>query len=1163
MITVICEKCGSRHQVAGAALPATGKPFKCPNCKHTFMARPEAKREPELDDLSALAEPLGSDDEPDLLAPKAGKFEIADLPTPKKSSREIVDLPAPRAPREIIDLPAPKRGADLPDLLAPVGPTSKRGLDLPVPVGPVPTKGGIDLPTPVGPYPSRGAGLPAPVGPVPTKGIGLPAPVGPVPTKGIDLPAPVGPVPTQGIDLPAPKGFFDDLPQSKVSPRAAMPSAGVPSLDDLDLVPAGGPPEMGMPALELDSPLPPPQGSSFQMGALDLDGGNDGGVSPELSLPPMGEPPPEEDMGGVVSFGKPSMAQTAEVVDRPPPRPSSDEELDVAEGPRRGTLSDGSAVARATDLGRAAKLQKEKVERTPQQARRRKILVSSIVGGLVLVGVAGFAFVRMQAQQQQERTIAKSLLEGREFMASDDPTHWDAAVKACDKALALDKKQADALGLKAQALLASVIDDGRNEKKRTDQADDVLSDAARAGVHGAEIEKGTALRAVMDGKADEARKALAALSQKDRADKNLPLYQGWAELEGQNPAAAKDYFGRALQLAPNRVPALYGLGLAHLAAGPAEYGQAKAKFLEVLKTRSSHIGARVGLVEMDKHDRAGKREKSIAEIIHSKEAEQGHPRQVSRAWSLYADEALAFGRIDEAADRYAEAFRLDRRNIDAEIGKAVTAMEQGKLPEARSRVEGVLKQQPSNVKALVAAARLSLLESKVSEAHDYIDRAVKAKADHPEVQLWLGHVLQVDPVGAGVAGAEEAYKKAISLDPERFEPYIALSRLLLAQGRNPEGVKVLEPVEKAAAGDAILANTLGVAYLGAGDAQKAETWFKSATQTDPKNVDARANLGNALEAQGNLPAAIVELEAAHRMAIQREDVILRLAVAYEKAKRVDDGERLYGELLKPRDGSKPPSLAARAAAGRFYARRGSTAQAATLGESILAEDPRYPAGLFLRGVALLAEDKASDAQKHFQDAIALDPQPQYYDGLGRAHEKQRVLEDAVNAYDIAIKRDPSYVAPRVGKARVYMSRRDFKGAMPDLQEAVRLEPENPEIHARIGECLKELKKNKEAVEWLQKAIALDGRYARAYFLLGDVLYDDNKADAAAANLKRFIDLSTPDDPARPYAYYVLGRTHAQLRNKAAMCQTFKEFMEVAEKTDPRRDEVKRYLLPCP
>src|SRR5262249_39684425 len=148
-----------------------------------------------------------------------------------------------------------------------------------------------------------------------------------------------------------------------------------------------------------------------------------------------------------------------------------------------------------------------------------------------------------------------------------------------------------------------------------------------------------------------------------------------------------------------------------------------------------------------------------------------------------------------------------------------------------------------------------------------------------------------------------------------------------------------------------------------------------------------------------LPEATAEWARAYAAAPKREDVALSLAGVYEKGRNYDSADRIYASLLST-DGGNVPTARALAAAGRYNARRGHPGLAKRQGAALAALDPGNPAAVFLQGWVAFNENRLIEAEKSYHDAIALDPQAQYWDALGRLQEKRsNGLGDAQTAYE--------------------------------------------------------------------------------------------------------------------------------------------------------------------
>ena len=104
--------------------------------------------------------------------------------------------------------------------------------------------------------------------------------------------------------------------------------------------------------------------------------------------------------------------------------------------------------------------------------------------------------------------------------------------------------------------------------------------------------------------------------------------------------------------------------------------------------------------------------------------------------------------------------------------------------------------------------------------------------------------------------AQEAYHRALSLDPEHLAARINLGRLLHEAGRLPDAERVYRDGVARAGEDAVLWFNLGVLLEDMGRRDEAVAAYESALRADPRFADCHYNLALAYEAAGNARGAI-------------------------------------------------------------------------------------------------------------------------------------------------------------------------------------------------------------------------------------------------------------------------------------------------------------------
>src|SRR6185503_15660064 len=109
--------------------------------------------------------------------------------------------------------------------------------------------------------------------------------------------------------------------------------------------------------------------------------------------------------------------------------------------------------------------------------------------------------------------------------------------------------------------------------------------------------------------------------------------------------------------------------------------------------------------------------------------------------------------------------------------------------------------------------------------------------------------------------------------------------------------KMLDPLSDRAKKDPSIAVQLGIGYLSAGGAAKAETWLRQAIAARPEDIDAYFQLAEALSRQAKRDEALGILRRAYDLDPARTDVGLQLARRYEESGLYEDAGAMYDRLL--------------------------------------------------------------------------------------------------------------------------------------------------------------------------------------------------------------------------------------------------------------------------
>lgn len=469
--------------------------------------------------------------------------------------------------------------------------------------------------------------------------------------------------------------------------------------------------------------------------------------------------------------------------------------------------------------------------------------------------------------------------------------------QAVYKALIAEKGQdpANPIGLKARDGLASLY---ASEGKLTQAhalVDAVLKN--NPGDNGALLLQGKlALRA---GKSLKAVSAFRSLL-KDQPDSvEVLTLLAMAHLQNHDPDLARENLQRAAQLHPRDVGARVRLARFFVQSGDpkralneVDKGLRRApKNLELLLLKSGLL-TRTG-------DRAGA--KAVLGTVVKEYP--GNPLGYQGLAAL----AMAQGHTGDALKEYDRALKVAPKNPTLLQQKAAVLVREKKIAQAgellerikadypksplgyfrmgelyfaqkeygkaRVQFEAALQRSGKNVaQPLQAITKTYLAQKRPAEAVTRVRAFLK---DHPKNSYAYDLLGNLYTLRKDYANAEQALRKASSLDPSWVNPYVDLSRVYVAQKQTAKGIAALKRGLKVQPKQLQLLFPLADLYQASGDPDKAAATYRTVLAISPKNVLAANNLAMLLVTHSKGPKAMKEavglaqlLERVHNPAIR-------------------------------------------------------------------------------------------------------------------------------------------------------------------------------------------------------------------------------------------------------------------------------------------------------
>lgn len=356
-------------------------------------------------------------------------------------------------------------------------------------------------------------------------------------------------------------------------------------------------------------------------------------------------------------------------------------------------------------------------------------------------------------------------------------------------------------------------------------------------------------------------------------------------------------------------------------------------------------------------------------------------KKLAEAQFGLGEAALALGYVQEAAEAYYEAMRMDANNLDARV-----------------RVGGLLVQYES--------------DEGIKEAERLANEVLQKNPDHAE-----GRVLIADVRAAQKrwSDAESAFQKAISLDPNRIETYLHLARYYERRAKNDEAQ----------------AQTFH---------SKSEEVLRQLIVKNPKAVNVRLAFGDFLFANKREAEAEQQLLAAHQTDPADKLVLVALRRYYETQQRYDEAEKFLTRLVE----LDPDKTAGRAQIIDLHARTGRVYQAVSEYQQLLKDDPKYLRGYSRLAELLLELGDVNGATKHVESALKQNSQDTDALLMrGRLRSLNGQHREAIGDLDQVLRLEPAMPAALYYAADAHLQNNDATQARLFVNRLLGFYPRNP------------------------------------------------------------------------------------------------------------------------
>ncbi len=459
------------------------------------------------------------------------------------------------------------------------------------------------------------------------------------------------------------------------------------------------------------------------------------------------------------------------------------------------------------------------------------------------------------------------------------------------------------------------------------------------------------------------------------------------------------------------------------------------------------------------------------------------PMYEKRLVELYA----LSGKRQEANNLLATLLKENPKDSDAIAMRAALMLSTGdrqQINMAANDLQALVAKSPQNHLLQFNLARALIAKGDVEATRLHLEQAVKIRADFIAAREILARIYLSKGDGSKALKAAE---DIIVYDRGNLQAHLIRSSALLFLGDRDKAREELDFIGRAYPQNPEARYQVGILALQEKDYKKAQGVFTDLYKANPQDRRGLIGMTETMVAEGHLPEAVKEMEAAVNREPERRDLKLFLANLYKRAERYEDSIRIYQFLLDKEP--KNPDILWRYAEtlrlkgdvnasmenfrkcsqnapadtmclmllGMELQGTGRDDQAVPIYEQILRIDPNH--AVALNNLAYIKAQEGLDLDNALtmaQRAVQHSPQQlDFSDTLGWIYIKKNLTEQAIRIFSDLSSKDPKNSTFHFHYGMALAQKGDKPGAKKEFNRALELKPSKDE-ESRIHEQLQKL-----------------------------------------------------------------------------------------------------------
>ncbi len=285
---------------------------------------------------------------------------------------------------------------------------------------------------------------------------------------------------------------------------------------------------------------------------------------------------------------------------------------------------------------------------------------------------------------------------------------------------------------------------------------------------------------------------------------------------------------------------------------------------------------------------------------------------------------------------------------------------------------------------------------------------------------------------------------------------------------------------------------IAMAYVQAGDIQKAVEYFEDAVKVNPENEAALYELGFFCDQQGDFDKSIAYYNSYLDIDPFNFSTWFNLGITYNKAGKHDKAIEAYEFALALNDNFNQALFNI----ANAFANSGKYKEAIKRYNQYIKLDPKNDDAYCYIGECYLNLENYTKSQQFYNKAIEInDENDTAWFGVGLIMWIEKKLTESIVFIKKAIELDEENPEYWLTLAKVYIDFRHEKNAIKALKKAARLDPENSEIWLTWVDVYMTMKDVKDAINILKFALKRNEDAILKYRLVSLLLESKNEPEA--------------------------------------------------------------------